>query len=172
MLHSAHLIDGEAFEVFDIFGPTLQFVTRPDEVSGAPAILRGTIPSGGAALLHSHPDPETFVQLSGELEGLAFDRDDLKWIPIRPGEVFHIPAGARHAFRNRADGPAISIIFTTARLAAFFREVARPLRNGKAPDVTLPDLQHFLATAESYGHWNATLQENAEIGIALPVAHM
>jgi uncharacterized RmlC-like cupin family protein len=144
-------------------------VTRPDEVSGAPAILRGTIASGGAAPLHSHPDPETFVQLSGELEGLAFDKDDPKWIAIRPGDVFHVPAGARHAFRNRADGPAISIIFTTARLAAFFREVARPLSNGKAPGVTLDDIQHFLASAESYGHWNAPPEENAEIGIALPL---
>lgn len=166
MLHSAHLIDGEALEIFDLLGPTLQFVTRPDEVSGAPAILRGTIPSGGAAPLHSHPDPETFVQLSGELEGLAFDKNEPKWIAIRPGDV---PAGARHAFRNRTDGPAISIIFTTARLAAFFREVARPLSDGKAPGVTLGDLQHFLATAESYGHWNATPDENMEVGIALPV---
>ena len=169
MLHSAHLIDGEALEIFDVFGPTLQFVTRPDEVSGAPAILRGTIPSGGAAPLHSHPDPETFVQLSGELEGFAFDKDEPKWIAIRPGDIFYVPAGARHAFRNRTDQPAVSIIFTTARLAAFFREVVRPLSDGKTPAVTLGELQHFLATAESYGHWNATPEENAEIGIALPL---
>jgi hypothetical protein len=154
MPHSAHLIDGEALATFDILGPRIQFVTPSDEVSGAPAILRGTIPPGGAAPLHSHPDPETFVQLSGELEGLAFDKDAAKWIK---------------AFRNRTDRPAISIIFTTARLAAFFREVVRPLSDGKAPGVTLDDIQHFLATAESYGHWNATPEENREVGIALPI---
>jgi quercetin dioxygenase-like cupin family protein len=168
MPHSAHLIDGEALATFDILGPTIQFVKPSDEVSGAPAILRGTIPPGGAAPLHSHPDPETFVQLSGELEGLAFDKDDPKWIKIMPGDVFYVPAGARHAFRNRTDRPAISIIFTTARLAAFFREVVRPLSDGRAPGVTLDDIQHFLATAESYGHWNATPEENREVGIALP----
>jgi quercetin dioxygenase-like cupin family protein len=50
--------------------------------------------------MHAHPDPETFVHLSGGLEGLRESEDGFRWTPIRPGEVFHVPSGAKHAFRN------------------------------------------------------------------------
>jgi hypothetical protein len=29
-------------------------------------------------------------------------------------------------------------------------------------------IERFLATAERYGYWNATPEENAEVGLALP----
>jgi hypothetical protein len=59
---------------------------------------------------------------------------------------------------------------STPKIGAFFREVGRPLRAGGTPAWPPPDdvLRHFAATAERYGYWNATPQENAAVGLALP----
>ena len=68
---------------------------------------------------------------------------------IRPGDVFHVPGCAKHAFRNRSSEPAVMIVTTTSRIGRFFREVASPPAGGDP-------LLHFLATSERYGYWNAT----------------
>src|SRR3954470_14446750 len=104
------LIDDRGVQTFDVLGPTVQFLATADGHDNAPCIIRGTIPPGVAIPLHSHPDPETFLARSGELEGLAFDDGALAWAPIGPGDVFHVPAGARHAFRNRSGESAVAII--------------------------------------------------------------
>jgi quercetin dioxygenase-like cupin family protein len=115
--------------------------------------MRGSIPPGGIVPLHSHADPETFLMESGELDAFAGERD---WIRVLPGDVLHVPGDAPHAFRNPGAVPAVTLIVTTARIARFFREVARPSDD---------PLATFLATAERYGYWNATPEENAAIGI-------
>ncbi len=124
--------------------PTLEFLTPPGD---GPCMLRGSIPPGDVVPLHSHPDPETFYALSGELEGYADG-----WVTIRPGDVFHVAADVPHAFRNRAREPAVSIVATTARLGAFLREAdAEPARVAEL--------------AARHGHWLATPQENTAIDL-------
>jgi quercetin dioxygenase-like cupin family protein len=152
----ADLVDPRAVETLDVLGPTIQYLTPPDGDDGHPCVMRGTIPPGVVVPLHSHADPETFVMRSGRVEGLAVSAEGFEWIPVGPGDVFHVPGDAKHAWRNPSREPAEMIIVTTAKLGRFLGEVA----SAGGPE-------RFLATAERYGYWNATPQENAEVGLQL-----
>ena len=153
---SAQLVDPSAVETLDVLGPTIQFLTAPDDES-APCVMRGTIPPGVDVLLHSHADPETFLMLEGEVEGLVVSSEGFTWVAVEPGDVLHVPGGAKHAFRNRSRTAAVMNIVSSARIGRFFREVASPAT-----------VEHFVATAARYGHWLATPAENAEVGLPVP----
>jgi quercetin dioxygenase-like cupin family protein len=130
----------------DVQGAAIEFVTPPDQ---EPCVMRGTIPAGMTVPLHSHADPETFVVLAGQAEALVESR----WFRLGPGDVCNVPSGARHGWRNVGREPAEMIVISTPKMARFFREIA-----GGSPE-------HFLATAERYGYWNATPEESAAAGI-------
>ena len=99
-----HLIEPGTLAKINILGPTIQFLTDPAD-DRAPCIMRGTMPSGVPVPLHSHADPETFFVLSGEVEGLTHAGEDFRWIAIKPGDVFHVPGGAKYAWRNTGKEP-------------------------------------------------------------------
>jgi len=167
----AQLIDPRTVETLDVLGPTVQLLTPPDG-DDEPCLIRGTIPPGVVVPLHSHQDVETFVGLSGAVEGLVHDDAGARWVRIGPGDVFHVPGGARHAFRNGDRDPAVSLIVTTGRIGRFFREVGTPV--GPDGAAAWPPhaeaIQRLLRVAERYGYWNATTSENAAVGLALPGA--
>lgn len=164
----ALLLKPRRSEIVDVMGPTIEFLTHPDE--GDPCIMRGTILPGVIVPLHSHADPETFLPTAGEVEGLTQTADGYRWIRIGQGDIFHVPGGARHAFRNRTQEPAVMIVISTARLGRFFREAGVPM----AVDAPLPDsrspeaIRHVLETAGRYGYWTASPEENAQVGLRLP----
>ena len=89
-------------------------------------MIRGTIPPGAVVPMHTHADPETFFEVTGTPEGLVHTDAGFRWEPIRPGDVFHVPGRAKHAFRNHSSEPAVMIVTTTSRIGRFFREVASP----------------------------------------------
>ena len=163
----AQHVDPAHAPTLDVMGATLQYLTSPDD--GQPCILRGTIPPGAIVPLHSHPDAETFLQVSGQLEGFVDAADNPGWVPVQPGDIFHIPGNAKHAWRNPAPEPAVTIVITTATLGRFFGEVGTPIASGSATawPPSVATIQRFLAIAERYGYWNATPAENAEIGLRL-----
>jgi quercetin dioxygenase-like cupin family protein len=130
----------------DVQGAAIDFLTVPGE---EPSVMRGTIPAGMTVPLHSHADPETFVVVSGHAEGLVESR----WVQLDPGDVLNVPSGCKHGWRNSGDEPAVMILVSTAKMARFFAEIA-----GAGPE-------HFLATAERYGYWNATPEESAAVGL-------
>ncbi|ANW01219.1 cupin domain-containing protein [Bradyrhizobium icense] len=161
----AHLVNWQDLEHFEILGPTIEFLT---ETQISPCIMRGTVPPGAFIPLHSHDDPETFVQISGEFEGLSEAAGDFTWLRIRPGDVFHVPPNARHAFRNRFSEPAVSIIVTTPKLAGLLKAISVPA-SVAAPgtsSISPERVRQALATAESFGYWNASPEENARVGLA------
>jgi quercetin dioxygenase-like cupin family protein len=162
----AHIVDPRTAEAINVLGPTIQFLTPLEGSQDAPCVMRGTIPPGGVVPLHSHADPETFLALSGELDGLVHSAHGVAWARIEPGDVFHVPGEAKHAFRNRSQAPAVMIVIGTTRIGRFFREVGAPDTEGGPPSAEA--IEHFLQTAERYGYWNATPGANAEIGIRLP----
>ena len=172
----AGLVDASRAETIEVLGPTIQFLTpvEPDPAIGehGPCVMRGRIPPGVSVPLHSHADPETFLVASGEVEAFVESADGFKPVRVRPGEIFHVPGGAKHAFRNEAAKPAEMIIVSTIRIARFFREVGMPKRADKSKArPTLDDqVRHFLQVADKYGYWNATPEENARLGISLPAA--
>jgi quercetin dioxygenase-like cupin family protein len=165
----AQLVDPRTTETFDVLGPTVEFLTPPDETGGAPCLMRGTIPPGVPVALHSHPEPETFLGVSGEVEALVHSGEGFDWVTIGPGDVFHVPGSVRHAFRNRRQEPAVMMIVTTTRIGRFFRKVGTrvPLGTRTAGPPSGEAIGRFLEVAERYGYWNAGPEENAEIGIAL-----
>ena len=168
----AHLVDPHGVEILDVLGPTIQVLTEPGADDGSPCVMRGTIPPGVAVPLHSHPDPETFILLSGNAEGLAETDGDLGWARIEPGGIFHVPSGAKHAWRNQSRQPAVMIVVSTAKMGRFFREIGTPVAPERQPSgPPSPDrIRHLLETTERYGYWVATPDENARVGLALPSA--
>ncbi len=167
--HVAHRMEPLEREELEVLGPVVEFLTPFSEDESEPCAMRGTIPPGGIVPLHSHLEPETFIQISGEMEGLVWSDDGFEWVRIRPGDVFHVPCGARHAFRNPSSEPAVSIVVTKPRIARFFREVGTVRTLGVS--ATRPPaeamLRHFLEVSGRYGYWNGTPQENAEVGLSL-----
>ncbi|MGH2618718.1 MAG: cupin domain-containing protein [Thermomicrobiales bacterium] len=168
----AHLVNPENVEPIEILGPTIQFLTPLEGDDLSPCVMRGTIPPGVVIPLHSHADPETFIPISGEVEGLAYAADDFTWVRVTPGDVFHVPNGVKHAWRNQTRTPAVMYLISTCKIGRFFQELGTPVRPG-APPPGPPSgemIRHFLETSERYGYWNAGPEENARIGISLPAA--
>ncbi len=167
----AHLVAREQAPTYHVLGPTEQYLTPADDDRAA-CLMHGVIPPGVDIPLHSHADPETFVHLSGEFEGLTYLGDDVAWIPIGPGDIYHVPGGARHAFRNRSGTPAEMLIVSAAKIGRFFQEVGTPIEPGSPPPgPPSPEaLQHFLETSRRYGSWNASPEENDRVGISLLAA--
>lgn len=167
----AHMVDLSSAEVFDLFGPTVQFLAGQDVRNPGPCILRGVIPPGSLVPLHSHGDPETFIVTSGELEAFAWSASGLRRTQLARGDIFHIPGNIKHAWRNRSSEPGVAIIVTTQKLGSFFREVGRPIAGEGQPLAapTREEMTHFLVTSQKYGYWNATPAENSEIGLIIPM---
>jgi len=166
---SPRIIDPRDVEILDVLGPTLQLLTPLGEGDDLPCVMRGVIPPGVIVPLHRHPEPETFFGISGEIEGFAQSAHGARWTCIKPGNVFHVPGGAQHAFRNFGREPAVSLVVSTSRLGRFFSEVGIPAGLAARPPFAA-QVRRFLDVAARYGYWNATPEENAAIGLALPPA--
>ena len=152
--------------VLDVFGPTVEFLTLPEESDAGYCVMIGMIPPGVSVPLHSHPDAESFYILSGSVRTLDQRGDTLEWRTVNAGEFAHIPGNAKHAWQNASDEPSLQLITTTSRLGRFFREIGRLVSAGvPAKPPTTEDLQHLLRTAAKYGYWMASPEENAALGI-------
>ncbi len=153
-------------KIVDVFGPTLEFLTAPQEAHIGFCVLKGVIPPGVSIPLHSHPDTEDFIILSGHVQSLQQVPEGYTWLEGQEGDYFHVPSGAKHAWRNVSDEPLVALSITTLRLARFFEEIGRPVTDTPQP-VTPEDLEHFAMVSARYGYWNATPEENAAVGIQL-----
>jgi quercetin dioxygenase-like cupin family protein len=161
----AHLVSADDAETVEVLGPRVEYLTAPEGDDPHPCVMRGTVPPDVIVPLHSHPDPETFLMQSGSLEGLVISDGDFRWVPVRAGDTFHVPPNARHAWRNTAGEPAVSIIVSTVKMGRFFCEVGSPVESALPPSPET--IERFLETAERYGYWNAPPEENAAIGLPL-----
>lgn len=150
----------------DVLGPTIEFLTSPSH-QNAYCVMRGIIPAGVSVPLHSHPDAESFLVVSGYAQALAERANRLQWIDVKPGDFIHIPGGVKHAHRNASNEPVVELVVTTPALGRFFQEVGRPVHAGSPlPPPTPEDVERFLRIAAKYRHWVATPAENAAVGIA------
>jgi mannose-6-phosphate isomerase-like protein (cupin superfamily) len=153
--------------VVEFFGPMLEFLTLPEDEHNDFCLLKGLMPSDTFVPFHSHPDTEDFIIISGEAQGLRQKTDDTEgyeWIVAKAGDYIHVPSGTPHAWRNVSSEPMVSLITMTKRLARFVQEMGRPVTG---EPVTPEYFARFAATAAKYGHWIATPEENAAIGIHL-----
>ena len=79
--------------IVELFGPTLEFLTLPEDEQNDFCVLKGVIPPGVFVPLHSHPDTEDFIVLSGEIEVLKQTTRSYEWIVAKAGDYIHVPGG-------------------------------------------------------------------------------
>jgi quercetin dioxygenase-like cupin family protein len=148
----------------EVFGGFVEFLSWSDEF----CVLRGTVPPGSVVPLHRHPDAEDFFILSGTQQVLVQGDDGLGWRDARAGDYVRVPGDTPHAHRNVTDEPAVDLIVTTARLGRFFAEIGRPVTDALTPP-TAEEVANFIAVSERYGYVLGTPEENATVGITMPV---
>jgi quercetin dioxygenase-like cupin family protein len=162
----AHVVGQRRHGFLDLLGPVVEFLVPPDEPGVDYCVMKGEIPPGVCVPLHTHPDAETFTVLSGTIQLLSQHANGFRWLDVRTGEFIHVPGNAKHAFRNASTEPAVQLIITTPKIGRFFIEIGRPVSPGvPAPPPTPELLEHFDRVAGRYGYWNASPEENAELGI-------
>ena len=146
----------------DVFQTTVEFLTTESGFS----VLRGVVPPGVIVPIHSHPDVEDFIVISGEVQCLKQDAEGYEWITAKVGDYVHVPGNARHAWRNISNEPSVQLIITTNKMERFFREAGKPI-GGTFQPPTPEELEKFAALSAKYGYWLATPEENAAVGIDL-----
>jgi quercetin dioxygenase-like cupin family protein len=119
-------------------------------------------PRGGVTA-HVHPTmEERFTVIGGTCEFLGGRR----WRAASAGETVVVPAGTRHAFRNRSD--AVTHVSCEARppetLQAFLEDVAGLSRAGKLSRFGVPKPSGLLESAVLAGHY----ADMVELGFPLP----
>jgi len=149
---------------FDVFGGIVEFLSWSSEF----CVLRGTVPPGSVVPLHRHPDAEDFFILSGTQQVLVQSEGGLEWRDADAGGYIRVPGDVPHAHRNVADEPAVDLIVTTARLGRFFAEVGRPVTDSLQPPAS-EEVANFVAVSEKYGYVLGTPEENAAVGITMPL---
>ncbi len=148
----------------DVLGPTVEFLTTPEDTSNDFCVLKGIIPPGVFVPLHSHADTEDFIVISGKVQVLKQNADGYEWVEGKVGDYVHVPGGTHHAWRNTSHEVLTVLVITTRKLTQFFQEVGRPVAT--APQPPRPeDIANFMAISDKYGYWNATPEENAAVGI-------
>jgi quercetin dioxygenase-like cupin family protein len=148
---------GEVFSPQKHLRPLNEYLTEVSDNEGDYCLMRCTLPAGAIVPMHSHADRETFYVLSGKLDALRGDR----WLEIGPGDVFDVPDGTKHAWRNSSQVAASMICVTTTKLARFLQDIS----NSAADTSSKEQVDRFLRLVHANGYWLATPEENASIGL-------
>jgi quercetin dioxygenase-like cupin family protein len=163
---TTQLVSPGAYGVLSVLGPTVEFYTSPAQDDAVYSVFRGTLPPGISVPLHSHPDDESFLLLSGTVQGITARGTGFEWFDVPTGGFVHVPKNAKHAWRNVSLEPVVQLVITTARLGRFFQDVGKPITPTTPPGPPTPqDIQRFMEVAAAYGHWLGSPAENAAIGI-------
>jgi quercetin dioxygenase-like cupin family protein len=161
------IAEGTPAHALDAFGPTVEFLRRPDDADAGFCVMLGVVPPGVTVPLHSHGDAEDFYIVDGTQQVLIHGNHGLQWRDAHAGDYVRVPGGTPHAHRNISDKPAIDLIVTTARLGRFFLEVGHPVTGSPQPP-TPDELAHFVAVAARYGYTLGTPEDNVAVGIEIP----
>jgi quercetin dioxygenase-like cupin family protein len=165
----SHVEHAEMTTALEVLGPIIELLTDPAETGTPYCLIKGTIPPGVSVPLHSHVDAETFYVLSGTAQTLVEVDGTRHWRTVTQGEYVHIPGSVKHAHRNVSTDPVVELVVTTPSIGRFFQEVGRPMTPGaRRPAPRRQDLARFAQAAARHGHWLATPEENAALGINLP----
>jgi quercetin dioxygenase-like cupin family protein len=150
-------------DTIDILGPQIRFLTPLVDDPDGYCVISSVVPPNVVVPLHSHPERETFLILSGTLD--AFDGS--AWRTYGAGEVFDVPSGAKHALRNTSAAPVSVVLVTNASMGRFFRSVGRRAADVPPGPPTAGAIGAFTTAALQHGYWLGSPAENGEIGISL-----
>lgn len=153
----------DATGFINVLGTQIKFCTAPTEDDHDYCLLEGALPNAVIVPLHSHLERETFFIIHGRMQGF---KDGL-WHELSPGQVFDVPGNVQHAFRNTSGDRVSMIAVTTARMGRFFSEVGRPPESVPPGPPSVGEVERFTRTAQAYGYWFASPEENAAIGLNL-----
>lgn len=120
-----------------------------DELFESTNLLDARMPGPPA---HVHPNAEeSFEVVKGSLD--VFRNGE--WTTLRPGDTAVVPPGVKHTFRNSHDEPATAIvrIRPAGRSEAFFRDMHRLIREGKAKRFPPKDLGTAIYAAMLYDRY-------------------
>jgi quercetin dioxygenase-like cupin family protein len=155
-------------QAFNVVGVKIQFLVTPEQVRDQISVMRGTVPPGGVIPLHSHPDAEIIYITEGSIEIFQAEGPDAGWSTVSAGQTVSIPGKVKHALRNVASFPVISVLITKTGIYQFFKELARPFDPNQIPAPPTPaEMQKLFTLAAKYEYWMASPQDNAAIGISL-----
>lgn len=120
-----------------VFGMRSRFWREQDPDGGDVQHIETVLDDGGGVTPHIHPSmEERFTVVDGRMEFLSGRR----WIPTAAGERVVVPAGTRHAFRNRSGARATFRCEARppSSLQAFLEDAAGLSRAGKLTKIGLP----------------------------------
>jgi quercetin dioxygenase-like cupin family protein len=147
-------------------GTLIEFLASSDETGSDICLIRGTMPPGRLAPLHSHADVELFYVLEGSLECLQSRNGTARWRTVGAGDVVAIPGNIKHAWRNSSPLPATVVVVTTSKMYKFLYEVTKPFDpDQSATPPTSEGIQEVIRAAVRYGYWTGSPEDNRAIGI-------
>jgi quercetin dioxygenase-like cupin family protein len=129
----------------------LTFRRSVDEDGSEVLHVEAWVDPGGGVPPHVHPAmEERFEVLAGRLSFLA----GKKWRTAGPGETVIVPAGVRHAYRNRENETAhvVCQVRPPSRLQEFLEDAAALGRAGKLSRHGLPKSLDGLLKAAAMAH--------------------
>ena len=159
----ATLSKADSNEIFDVFGPLVQFLTGVSDSNADYCLMRGTVPAGVVVPLHSHAERETFYVLEGEVQALWEDH----WITLGAGDIFDVPGDLKHGWRNVSSASMSLLFVVPMRLGRFFRDIGRPVTVNSQSAPGPADFQRLLKIAHGYGCWLGSPADNAAAGLSL-----
>jgi quercetin dioxygenase-like cupin family protein len=126
---------------------TLAIVRVPREaVDGRFAVIEFLLPSHASPPLHTHPQPESYIVLDGQLTVHAgADRFEL-----RPGGIGLVPTGVAHTFLVNSDTARVLVLSTPAAIERFIRDgsVLATSATLPPPDTPRPTLERLGRSSE------------------------
>lgn len=121
-----------------VFRHRLRFTETTDEHGARSVLCEMWVEPGGGVPPHVHPRmEERFTVVEGRMEFLGGRR----WSGAGPGETVVVPAGTRHAYRNRGDVVAYSRCIATPpdpALEGFLTDAAVLSREGRITKLGIP----------------------------------
>lgn len=144
-------------ETIDMMGGRFEVAAEFGNGEGATIVLRTRQPPGRLVPLHNH-SPECIYVLDGTLQ-VWLEQPEPGWRDITSGQSLYLPAGIKHALRNRGDVPVDFLLLMDARLADFFREAGEPAQGDHPESPTPAIIRHTQDVAARYGFWIASPAE-------------
>ena len=129
----------EATDKLFVLGETLRPLLT-NAMGSAVEIFDTSGPANSGPPVHFHPWEEVYVVLSGGLEVTVEGHSK----SVGAGAVVHVPANAKHGYRNLTDDCHFLTITTKGNAASFFAEVASDI------EMNPPDIPGVIRVAKSH----------------------
>jgi quercetin dioxygenase-like cupin family protein len=134
--------------VLHVLGQQAVPMLTAEDTDGALSLMMYVAAPGDGPPPHRHREQvETFITIDEGFEFLAGNT----WHAVPPHTVVHIPAGARHTFRNAASTPARTWVLTRpGNFELFLRDLADAAADAERRGTAL-DMARVAAIYDAYG---------------------